>query len=145
MNTSMDVVDGDGAYQYGLEGSSVCLVSFTDDGVRLSCGLEGSSIVLDDVTDAIDGDERCVNRLEGSNEMIGANGNINEGSYGVIESSTDDRHPSEAKGSTTQLVHGYSSIHSVKGVSFNLVSYHPDVGDDTVTANISKGDGVSSL
>ncbi|KAK8811596.1 hypothetical protein WA158_003330 [Blastocystis sp. Blastoise] len=100
VNTSMDVVDGDGPYLYGLEDSSVSLVSSIDDGVRLSSGPEGSSVVVDSVAGAIDDDVNSTNGLEGS--------------YVVNESSTDGCHPSEAKGSIVQLVPGYSSIHSLK-------------------------------
>ncbi|KAK8810177.1 hypothetical protein WA158_002605 [Blastocystis sp. Blastoise] len=65
-DASMDVIDGDGAYQYGLEDSSLSLVSFTDDGIMFSSGLEGSSVVVDSVAGAIDDDIHSTNGLEGS-------------------------------------------------------------------------------
>ncbi|KAK8805315.1 hypothetical protein WA158_001972 [Blastocystis sp. Blastoise] len=175
-DTSMDVIDGDGAYQYGLESSSMSLVSYSDDGVRLSCGPEGSSIVVDSVAGAIDGDVNSTHGLEGSythddvvadaidggvnstHDLQGSSVAVNvsadviheEGPSVLIVSSvhgtvSDGDHPSEAKGPSTQLVHGHSSIPSSEGVSFNLGSCDSDVGLDMVTTNIYKGDGVNNF
>ncbi|KAK8792986.1 hypothetical protein WA158_005149 [Blastocystis sp. Blastoise] len=115
MNTSMDVVDGDGPYQYGLEDSSMSMVSSIDDGVRLSSGPEGSSVVVDSVAGAIDDDMNSTHGLEGSSV--------------VNKSSTDGRHPFEAKGSIVQLVPGYYFIHSLKGSTpdLNLIFYYNSI------------------
>ncbi|KAK8792732.1 hypothetical protein WA158_002607 [Blastocystis sp. Blastoise] len=174
-DASMDVIDGDGAYQYGLEDSSLSLVSFTDDGIMFSSGLEGSSVVVDSVAGAIDDDIHSTNGLEGSYTHddvvadatdgdansshglqgssvamnVGADLNHKEGPSVLIVSSvhgtvSDGDHPSNAKGPSTQLVHGHSSIPSSEGVSFNLGSCDSVVGLDIVTTNIYKGDGVNN-